>query len=248
MSLKRSADSINEAQDESENKALWAFNSGGDQGNLNSSRSSGATGEERDEASSPVKKAMKSENSPLYEAAQPWVVRVVDGDNSSSSAPAATSTSTNSTTAITTTAGTDSSAVELGNKRRVTVSAFKNMTLVNVREYYDDKTTNEEKPGKKGLSLTLDQYNLLKTHINGINVVISRFEEPEKPASGKVESSFPLGSKRKVTVDKFKGMILVNLREYYTCKITGDEKPGDKGIALKVDEYRALASQVRTLF
>jgi len=51
---------------------------------------------------------------------------------------------------------------ELGNSRRVQATKFKNTTLINIREYY--KTPDgESRPGKKGISLTVDQYkNLLK--------------------------------------------------------------------------------------
>lgn len=41
------------------------------------------------------------------------------------------------------------SAKQLSSKRRATVSQFKNMCFVNIREYYDDKASGELKPGKK---------------------------------------------------------------------------------------------------
>ncbi|CAI9637604.1 unnamed protein product [Alternaria burnsii] len=45
-------------------------------------------------------------------------------------------------------------------KRRVTVSDFNKSTLVSIREYYVTDS-GETKPGKKGISLTIDQYNAL---------------------------------------------------------------------------------------
>lgn len=50
---------------------------------------------------------------------------------------------------------------EIGTKKRVTVRKFKGNTLVDIREFYTDKDDNG-KPGKKGISLTLDQYNSLQ--------------------------------------------------------------------------------------
>ncbi|EEC47261.1 predicted protein [Phaeodactylum tricornutum CCAP 1055/1] len=49
---------------------------------------------------------------------------------------------------------------ELSKTRRVTVRQFKGTTLVDIREYYEkgDKLM----PGKKGISLTLDQFNEFK--------------------------------------------------------------------------------------
>ncbi|KAI4611773.1 hypothetical protein J4E83_008024 [Alternaria metachromatica] len=45
-------------------------------------------------------------------------------------------------------------------KRRVTVSDFNKSTLVSIREYYVTDA-GETRPGKKGISLTIDQYNAL---------------------------------------------------------------------------------------
>lgn len=46
---------------------------------------------------------------------------------------------------------------ELSKLRRVTVSAFRGKNMVNIREYYEKD--NQELPGKKGISMTIDQYN-----------------------------------------------------------------------------------------
>jgi hypothetical protein len=44
------------------------------------------------------------------------------------------------------------------------------------------------------------------------------------PSKKKAETVFELGGKKKVTVGHFKGTILVNIREFYTDKNTGEEK------------------------
>lgn len=49
----------------------------------------------------------------------------------------------------------------LGRNRRVTVRTFKGKTLVDIREYYE-KDDGEMAPGKKGISLNLQQYRDLK--------------------------------------------------------------------------------------
>lgn len=54
----------------------------------------------------------------------------------------------------------------------------------------------------------------------------------------------PTGDKRKVTISVFKGKVLVNIREFYEDKATGEEKPGSKGIALSVEQWRSLSAQV----
>ncbi|KAL7412110.1 transcriptional Coactivator p15-domain-containing protein [Mrakia frigida] len=50
--------------------------------------------------------------------------------------------------------------IELGGSKRVSISEYKGKTLVDIREYYTDKSTQEEKPGKKGISLNPEQFKL----------------------------------------------------------------------------------------
>ncbi|OAX43304.1 PC4-domain-containing protein [Rhizopogon vinicolor AM-OR11-026] len=58
--------------------------------------------------------------------------------------------------------------VELGQKKRVTVRDFKGKILVDIREFYG-KDREDEKPGKKGISLNLDQWDSLKKSIKTID-------------------------------------------------------------------------------
>lgn len=44
--------------------------------------------------------------------------------------------------------------IELDKKKQITVRKFNNINLVDIREFYIDKESNEKKPGKKGISLT----------------------------------------------------------------------------------------------
>ncbi|KAG1828984.1 transcriptional Coactivator p15-domain-containing protein [Suillus variegatus] len=58
--------------------------------------------------------------------------------------------------------------VHLGQKKRVTVREFKGKILVDIREFYG-KDKEDEKPGKKGISLNADQWACLKKSINTID-------------------------------------------------------------------------------
>eukprot|EP00013_Stygamoeba_regulata_P006262 CAMPEP_0177629590 /NCGR_PEP_ID=MMETSP0447-20121125/751_1 /TAXON_ID=0 /ORGANISM="Stygamoeba regulata, Strain BSH-02190019" /LENGTH=101 /DNA_ID=CAMNT_0019130925 /DNA_START=88 /DNA_END=393 /DNA_ORIENTATION=- len=56
----------------------------------------------------------------------------------------------------------------LSRLRRVSVSHFRGKQLVNIREYYSD-ASGEIKPGRKGISLTVEQYEALKEAIPAID-------------------------------------------------------------------------------
>ena len=55
----------------------------------------------------------------------------------------------------------------LGKMKYVSVRPFKNMILVDIREYYEKD--GELKPGKKGISLQAEQWNLLKDNMEEID-------------------------------------------------------------------------------
>ena len=62
----------------------------------------------------------------------------------------------------------------LDNRKRVTVHKFKGQLKVDIREYYDDNGT--MKPGKKGLSLNLDNWNKLKEFMDKIDEAIDNIK------------------------------------------------------------------------
>ncbi|KAL2109923.1 hypothetical protein VUR80DRAFT_1854 [Thermomyces stellatus] len=71
---------------------------------------------------------------------------------------------------------------QLSKNRRVTLSEFKGATLVNIREYY--QKDGKFLPGKKGISLSLAQYEDLLKAIPGINSELAkktgqRFDNPD---------------------------------------------------------------------
>ncbi|KAL8358179.1 hypothetical protein RB598_002787 [Gaeumannomyces tritici] len=64
---------------------------------------------------------------------------------------------------------------QISAKRRVGIAKFNKMVLVNIREYYDQ--AGELKPGKKGISLTLDQYQALLKNAPAINAELRKMGE-----------------------------------------------------------------------
>lgn len=67
--------------------------------------------------------------------------------------------------------------------RRVGVSKFRNNTLINIREYYEQD--GDIKPGKKGISLSIEQYKALLKAIPAINSELrSQGQEIDDGAAG----------------------------------------------------------------
>ncbi|VUG19100.1 DEBR0S4_10506g1_1 [Brettanomyces bruxellensis] len=77
---------------------------------------------------------------------------------------------------------------ELGaERRRVTVRKFRNMKLVDIREYYQK---NEEwLPGTKGISLTEDQWGILVSKIGEINEALQAIDHKEEVEKRKEEAN-----------------------------------------------------------
>ncbi|OCB90672.1 PC4-domain-containing protein [Sanghuangporus baumii] len=64
--------------------------------------------------------------------------------------------------------------VDLGKKRRVTVRSFKGSVLVDIREFYgkDD----DLQPGKKGISLSPEQWAELKANADTIDGLVKKLQ------------------------------------------------------------------------
>ncbi|TRY78210.1 hypothetical protein TCAL_14442 [Tigriopus californicus] len=61
---------------------------------------------------------------------------------------------------------------ELGKMKKVKVREWRNQVFIDIREWYVDRSTMEEKPGKKGISLSAEQYQKFKTIIEEIDAAL----------------------------------------------------------------------------
>src|SRR5436305_3480745 len=57
---------------------------------------------------------------------------------------------------------------DIGKNRRVTIRKYKGNCYVDIREFYEDDN-GEKRPGKKGVSLSTEQWNLIKSLTNSID-------------------------------------------------------------------------------
>jgi hypothetical protein len=75
---------------------------------------------------------------------------------------------------------------ELSGKRRITISSFNNKLMINIREYYEKD--GQSLPGKKGISLLLDQFGQLVTLLPHIEAVLKgKGESLPRPKYGNLE-------------------------------------------------------------
>lgn len=133
---------------------------------------------------------------------------------------------------------------------------------VGIREYFLDDE-GRARPGAKGISLTLAEWNALCSHVDAIDAAIAAASlegvdqvHGEKDIKGatqqeatekslmKEDKFFSLGERRRVTISEFKGSLVVDIREYYDSSGGGGgvemEKPGKKGISLSREEWQDL--------
>jgi len=153
----------------------------------------------------------------------PAAARVVPMPSSSPSRTVA------STSAGTTAEAVEGQVAELSTTKRLVVRKFKSATLVDIREYYQ-KTKGEGPwlPGKKGISLNASQWQALSKAMGSIPDAMAEAERSKNEVT-----VCDLGGNRKCTASVYKGMVLLNVREYY--EKNGVLCPGAKGVALSKD-------------
>merc|ERR1719330_1308233 len=100
--------------------------------------------------------------------------------------------------------------IDLGGKKRVSKSEFRGNKYIDMREYYEDKSSGQMKPGAKGCSLTVDGFSkLLKT----------------APSASTLRGHIVLEGMKRISQSEFRGNNYIDVREYYKDKASGEDKP-----------------------
>ncbi|KFY03781.1 hypothetical protein O988_01234 [Pseudogymnoascus sp. VKM F-3808] len=81
------------------------------------------------------------------------------------------------------------------NSRRIGISEFKGTRLINIREYYQNPA-GDFLPGKKGISLPLDQYKALLQAIPDINAALTAMGETIEFGAAGVEAEGGAASRK----------------------------------------------------
>jgi len=134
----------------------------------------------------------------------------------------------------------ENQVVALASNKRVTVRKWKNATLVDIREYYQIGGEGPYKPGKKGISLSTAQWRALRERLGDVAAAVEACR-----ASGAETTVCEMSNTRRCSVSKFKGRVLVNVREYY--EKDGRLLPGAKGAALSAEAAAILVANAEKI-
>ena len=139
----------------------------------------------------------------------------------------------------TTAAKPENAVVALDTRRFVSVSSFHGKSLVDIREFYVDG--GELKPGKKGISLTTEQWEKLGQDIDGVSNSLPG-------ATKEAKTIVDLSAKRRLSVVNLGGGPRVDIREYYVAEKEGGAlKPGKRGISLTADQWEKLIASTEAV-
>ncbi|GMK58227.1 hypothetical protein CspeluHIS016_0502590 [Cutaneotrichosporon spelunceum] len=71
----------------------------------------------------------------------------------------------------------DDPFIAIDKMRRITVCKFKGKVLVDFREFYTDKASGDTKPGKNGISLSAEQWAVLKANVEAVDKMVAEAEK-----------------------------------------------------------------------
>eukprot|EP00803_Ostreobium_quekettii_P010050 evm.model.scf_603.1 EVM.evm.TU.scf_603.1 scf_603:3076-6937(+) len=130
--------------------------------------------------------------------------------------------------------GDENFQVLLSEKKRATISVFRGIARVDLREYFQKEGS--WLPTKKGISLPQDQWNKLNDEAQAISAAL---------AADDTDYQATLSDRRSITISTFREKCYLQIREYY--EKDGKKQPGKTGISLNLQQWDALKSKMGDL-
>jgi hypothetical protein len=132
----------------------------------------------------------------------------------------------------------------LTRSKRVAVTSYRGKKTLTLREFYEKRGA--WLPGKKGITLSLEQFRALKNCVADVNAKLgngeTRLSAPDATFAAVVAN---LSETRRVTVGTFRGAATVGVREYY--EKNGEMLPGLKGLNMSADQWRVFCAHVERI-
>ncbi|KAG2493394.1 hypothetical protein HYH03_008522 [Edaphochlamys debaryana] len=130
--------------------------------------------------------------------------------------------------------GGDEEVVELGGKKRASISRFGGRISVDLREFYEKN--GQLLPGQKGIALSPADWATVAASVPAVSEALGRRD---------MGFSVQLSGSRRVSLSEFKGSLYVGVREYY--EKDGQQLPGKKGLSMSPPQWAVLAAAAEGL-
>eukprot|EP00210_Caulerpa_lentillifera_P002729 g2609.t1 len=157
--------------------------------------------------------------------------------------------------------------VNITSKKRASISEFRGNVRIDLRNYYSDNSYSDAmKPTKKGLSFDVSTLDVIKQHeesvLNAFHAQSDKSKTPmkrslqredspvrkhQKKGTEEVRFAMELGSRIRIRVQPFKGILRTDIRNYYKDRATGEELPTQKGISLTKEQVEILVQSLDKL-
>ena len=109
---------------------------------------------------------------------------------------------------------------------------------VKSKDYVDSSDDSEVEPAPKSKKLT-EPKKATKQTKKDTKVTKKPASDSNSDQDSASPNSWPLSAKRFVSINTFRGKLMVDIREFYQDD-SGELKPGKKGISLSEDQWEAL--------
>jgi Transcriptional Coactivator p15 (PC4) len=135
--------------------------------------------------------------------------------------------------------GKDLGRAELGNNRYAVVNVYDGSVRIHIRQYAE-----KGYPTKTGVSLSVDAWNNLTSHMTQVSAMIAEATESLENARSKDVKKYKTALGDSIYLTYASDYMCVNVRRYFVPEGETAAVPTRWGIALKLLEWRALCEAV----